>query len=262
MKLLFVGDVIGKPGRRAVERLLPELVERHGIDYTVVNVENSAGGFGVTPSVLAELRHLPIDCYTSGNHIWDKKEGVELLDLRPDLLRPANYPQGNPGVGLHVGETAAGVPVAILNLEGRVFMNDLDSPFTVADRLLAELPAEVKVVMVDFHAEASSEKQALAYYLDGRVSAVFGTHTHVPTADERVLPGGTALITDVGMTGPYEGIIGFRADKSLQRFLLQTGVRLEVAKEDVRLAAAILDVDETTGRALSVQRLLVPDHGP
>ncbi|MCB1057293.1 MAG: YmdB family metallophosphoesterase, partial [Acidobacteria bacterium] len=181
MKLLFVGDVIGKPGRRAVERLLPELVERHGIDYTVVNVENSAGGFGVTPSVLAELRHLPIDCYTSGNHIWDKKEGVELLDLRPDLLRPANYPQGNPGVGLHVGETAAGVPVAILNLEGRVFMNDLDSPFTVADRLLAELPAEVKVVMVDFHAEASSEKQALAYYLDGRVSAVFGTHTHVPT---------------------------------------------------------------------------------
>ncbi|MDY7092743.1 MAG: TIGR00282 family metallophosphoesterase [Acidobacteriota bacterium] len=262
IKLLFVGDVIGKPGRRALQRMLPGLVDQHGIDYTVVNIENSAGGFGITPSVLAELSELPIDCFSSGNHIWDKRDGLPLLDEVPNLLRPANYPEGNPGHGVHVGETAAGIPVATLNLEGRVFMSDLDSPFTIADRLLAELPSEVKVVLVDFHAEATSEKQAMGFYLDGRVSAVLGTHTHVPTADERILAGGTALITDVGMTGPYDGIIGFSAQKSLQRFLLQTGSRLEVAKGDVRLAAAVLDIDEDTGQAQSVRRLLVPDHGP
>ncbi|HVF60472.1 MAG TPA: TIGR00282 family metallophosphoesterase [Thermoanaerobaculia bacterium] len=262
MKLLFVGDVVGRPGRRAVAEILPRLVDRHRADYVVVNVENSAGGFGVTPEVLAELDEiLPIDCFTSGNHVWDKKEGVELLAREPRLLRPANYPDGNPGSGLHVGETAAGIPVATINLEGRVFMNALESPFVVADQLLAKLDGRVKVVMIDFHAEATSEKQALAFYLDGRVSAVLGTHTHVPTADERVLPGGTALITDVGMTGPYESIIGVRVDKVLKRFLLQTPSSFEVAKKDVRLAAAVLDIDENTGKARGVERLLIPFTG-
>jgi metallophosphoesterase (TIGR00282 family) len=259
LRLLFVGDVIGKPGRRAVRNILPRLVDHHRTDYVVVNIENSAGGFGVTPDVLDELSDLPIDCYTTGNHIWDKREVYDLLDSNRRLLRPANYPQGNPGKGVYVGETAAGIPVAVLNLEGRVFMDDLDSPFLVADRLIAELDRKVKVIFVDFHAEATSEKQAMGFYLDGRVSAVVGTHTHVPTADERVLPNGTGLLTDVGMTGPYESVIGMRADKVLKRFLLQTPSSFEVAKRDVRLAAVLIDIDEKTGKARGLERLLVPD---
>ncbi len=258
MKLLFVGDLIGKPGRRTLQRLLPELRHQYELDYVIVNVENSAGGFGVTPAIIQELDALNIDCYSTGNHIWDKKEGLPLLSSDPRLLRPANYPEGNVGSGVYVGETAAGVPVATINLEGLVFMKNLDSPFKAADRLLADLPSEVKVVVVDFHAEATSEKQAMAFYLDGRVSAVFGTHTHVPTADERVLAGGTALITDVGMTGPYDGIIGFKAAKVLKRFALQTRVPLEIAKHDLRLAGAVIDVDEVTGKTRSVERLLIP----
>ena len=257
MRLLFVGDVVGKPGRRALARLLPRLVDEQRADYVVVNVENAAGGFGVTPEIFAELAELPIHCCTSGNHVWDKKEALELLDREPRLLRPANYPEGNPGRGVHVGETAAGVEVATLHLEGQVFMKNLDSPFRVAERLLAALPADVKVRFVDFHAEATSEKQALGIFLDGRVSAVVGTHTHVPTADERVLPGGTAFLTDVGMTGPYEGVIGFKAERVLPRFLLQTPTTFEVAKRDVRLAAAVVDVDEASGRARGIERLLV-----
>ncbi|HEX7184589.1 MAG TPA: TIGR00282 family metallophosphoesterase [Thermoanaerobaculia bacterium] len=260
MRLLFVGDVIGKPGRRALHNQLPRLVDRLCADYVVVNVENSAGGFGVTPEVMAEIEDLPIDCFTTGNHVWDKKEGVELLDRQPNLLRPANYPEGNAGHGLHVGETPGGVPVAVINLEGRVFMSSVDSPFLVADRLLKQLEPRVKVVFVDFHAEATSEKQAMGFYLDGRVSAVVGTHTHVPTGDERILPKGTAFLTDAGMTGPYESIIGMRADKVLKRFLLQTPSAFEVAKRDVRLAAVLIDVDESTGKARGIERLLVQDE--
>lgn len=259
MKLLFVGDIIGKPGRRVLQSQLPRLVDHHRADYVVVNVENSAGGFGVTPDVLAEIADLPIDCFTTGNHVWDKKEGLELLERNPRLLRPANYPDGNPGKGLYVGETAAGIRVATINLEGRVFMSNLDCPFRMADRLLTGLPPDVKVVFVDFHAEATSEKQAIGFYLDGRVSAVIGTHTHVPTADERILPKGTAFLTDAGMTGPYESIIGMRADKVLKRFLLQTHSSFEVAKRDVRLAGALVDIDEETGKARGIERLLVPD---
>lgn len=257
MKILFVGDVIGKPGRRAVQGLLPGLVDRHRVDFTIVNVENSAGGFGITEGVLEELSELPIDCFTSGNHIWDKKEGLALLESRENLLRPANYPEGNPGRGVFLGESPAGIRVAVVNLEGQVFMKPLASPFEMADRIVAELPGDVDVVVVDFHAEATSEKQALAYHLDGRVSAVLGTHTHVPTADERILAGGTALVTDVGMTGPYDGIIGFRQDKVLERFLLQTGASLQVAKGDVRLAAVLLDVDEETGKTRDLERMLL-----
>ena len=260
MKLLFVGDVFGRPGRRAVQTLLPRLIDRHKADYVVVNVENSAGGFGVTPDVMAELEPVGIHCYTTGNHVWDKKEGVALLDRVPNLLRPANYPDGNPGKGLHVGETASGIPVAVLNLEGRVFMSNLDDPFEKADRLLASLDPKIKVILVDFHAEATSEKQALGFYLDGRVSVVVGTHTHVPTADERILPQGTAFQTDAGMTGPYESIIGVRIDKVIKRFRLQTPAPFEVAKHDVRLAGIVVDIDETTGKARSIERLLVPDE--
>jgi len=258
--LLFVGDVVGKPGRVALLRLLPWLVDKHRADYVVVNVENAAGGFGVTPEVLAELEDLPVDCCTSGNHIWDKKEGLALLEENPRLLRPANYPMGNPGRGLFVGQTAAGIPVATINLEGQVFMKPLESPFKVADRLLAELDPEVKVILVDFHAEATSEKQALGVYLDGRVSGVVGTHTHVPTADERLLPSGTAFITDVGMTGPYQSIIGMRSDKVLQRFLLQSRAAFEVAKKDVRLAGVVIEVDEANGRAQRIERILIEDE--
>jgi hypothetical protein len=258
MKLLFVGDIVGKPGRRILAEELPRLIDRHRADFVVVNVENAAGGFGVNDEVWAQLAELPIDCFTSGNHIWDKKEVRPLLEREPRLLRPANYPARNPGHGLWVGETAAGVPVATINLEGCAFMKPLPSPFEAADRLLAGLPPEVKVILVDFHAEATSEKQAMGFYLDGRVSAVLGTHTHVPTGDERVLPGGTAFITDVGMTGPYESVIGMDAGKVVERFLLQTHVPFEVAKRDVRLAAAVIDVDEATGRARGVERLLIP----
>jgi metallophosphoesterase (TIGR00282 family) len=257
VKLLFVGDVIGKPGRRALALLLPRLVDEHHADYVVVNVENAAGGFGVTEDVLEELADLPIHCMTSGNHVWDKKEVLELFRREPRLLRPANYPEGNPGVGVHVGETAAGVAVATVNLEGQVFMRNVDSPFRCADRIVAELQGKAKVIFVDFHAEATSEKQAMGIYLDGRVSAVVGTHTHVPTADERILPGGTAFLTDAGMTGPYEGVIGFRADRVLPRFLLQTPSTFEVAKRDVRLAAVVVDVDEATGKARAIVRRLV-----
>ncbi|MCB1007685.1 MAG: TIGR00282 family metallophosphoesterase [Acidobacteria bacterium] len=260
MRILFVGDVVGKPGRRALARLLPRLVDERRADYVIVNVENAAGGFGVTSDVLDELSELPIHCMTTGNHVWDKKEVVDLLEREPRLLRPDNYPEGNPGRGLHVGETAAGVPVATINLEGQVFMKNLGSPFAAADRLLEEIGDRARVVFVDFHAEATSEKQALGLYLDGRVAAVVGTHTHVPTADERILPAGTAFVTDVGMTGPYEGVIGFRADRVLQRFLLQTPSTFEVAKRDVRLAAVEIEVDEGSGRARSIERLLLSDR--
>ncbi len=261
MKLLFVGDVVGKPGRRALATILPRLIDEHRVDYTVVNVENAAGGFGVTVPVLAELDQLPIDCYTSGNHIWDKKDGVAELDEEPRLLRPANYPEGSAGSGLHVGETAAGIRVATINLEGQVFMKPLESPFRVAERLLAELDDRVKVVFVDFHCEATSEKQALGFFLDGRVSAVVGTHTHAPTADERILPAGTAFQTDAGMTGPYESVIGMRHDKVVKRFLTHMREGFEVAKRDVRLAGTLIDIDETTGKARSIERVLVPYEG-
>lgn len=258
LRVLFVGDVVGRPGRRALQQLLPRLVDERRIDYVIVNVENAAGGIGVTPEILHELDALPIDCFSSGNHIWDKREIFPLLDREPRLLRPANYPEGNPGHGLYVGETASGVKVATLNLEGQVFMKNLDSPFKVADRVLATLPKDCKVVVVDFHAEATSEKQAMGYYLDGRVSGVFGTHTHTPTADERILPNGTAFVTDVGMTGPYDSIIGFRVDQVLERFATQRGVGLEPAKKDARLAGALIEVDPATGRTDRIERLLLP----
>ena len=255
MKVLFVGDVVGKVGRRLLREQLKGVQSQEGADFTVVNVENAAGGFGLTGPVWEELRRLPVEVFTSGNHIWDKKEVGVLLDGEPSLLRPANYPAGNPGRGWCVAKSRAGVPVAVINLQGLTFMIPVESPFVVADRILAEVGAQAKVIFVDFHAEATSEKQAIAWYLDGRVSAVVGTHTHVPTADERVLPQGTAALTDCGMTGPYEGVIGFKPKQVLERFLLGTPRALEAATHGGALCGVAVDVDETTGRARSIRRV-------
>jgi metallophosphoesterase (TIGR00282 family) len=258
IRLLFVGDIMGSAGRKAVRAHLEGLVDRERIDFVVANVENVAGGFGVTAGVLQELDSLPVNVWTSGNHVWDKKEGVPLLDAHPTLLRPANYPEGNPGRGWCVEETAAGIPVAVVNLQGQALMAPIDNPFRAADRVLEEIAAAgpgVAVILVDMHAEATSEKQAMGWYLDGRVTAVLGTHTHVPTADERILPQGTAFQTDVGMTGPYESVIGMRPEKVLERFLLNTPRPFEPAKRGLQLRGAIIEADEASGRAQAIRRV-------
>ncbi|MEO8191796.1 MAG: TIGR00282 family metallophosphoesterase, partial [Acidobacteriota bacterium] len=218
MNILFIGDVVGSPGRRALADALTGVIDRHRIDFTIVNIENAAGGFGLTVDLFEDLSKMPIDVFSSGNHIWDKREIYDTLNSSDRLLRPANYPPGNPGRGSTVQTTAGGVPVGVLNLQGQVFMPvNADSPFRVADEEIAKMDA--KVIFVDFHAEATSEKMAIGWYLDGRVSAVVGTHTHVATADETIRPGGTAYLSDVGMTGAYEGIIGFSKDRIIEKFL-------------------------------------------
>ena len=260
IRLLFVGDIMGGAGRRSVTAHLDGLVDRESVDFVVANVENVAGGFGLTAAVLQDLEHLPVDVWTSGNHVWDKKEGVPLLDAHPALLRPANYPDGNPGRGWCIEESAAGVPVGVINLQGQALMAPIDNPFRVADRVLDEIRRQrddVRVILVDMHAEATSEKQAMGWYLDGRVTAVLGTHTHVPTADERILPQGTAFQTDVGMTGPYESVIGMRPEKVLERFLYNTPRPFEPAKRDLQLRGAIVDADEATGRAVAIRRVRI-----
>jgi len=254
IRILYIGDVVGQPGRRALRQKLEHVVDREKVDFTIVNVENAAGGFGVTEAIMEELSDLPINAYTSGNHIWDKKEFVENYDRYDYVIRPANYPAGNPGKGRVVRQTASGVKVGVLQLMGNVFMPPCDNPFHCADRELPEF-GDLKVIVVDIHGEASSEKQAMGRYLDGRVSMVVGTHTHVPTADERILPNGTAFQTDVGMTGAYDSVIGFRPDEALHRFLMNTPKKLEVAKRDIRLSGALVDVDESTGRASRIVRI-------
>jgi metallophosphoesterase (TIGR00282 family) len=254
IRLLYIGDVVGQPGRRALHHRLEQVIDRERVDFTVVNVENAAGGFGVTEPIMHELSELPINAYTSGNHIWDKKDFVDNYDHYEHVVRPANYPIGNPGKGWVVRQTAGGVDVAVMQLMGNVFMPPCDNPFHVADRELKEI-AGVKVILVDIHGEATSEKQAMGRYLDGRVSAVLGTHTHVPTADDRLLPNGTAYQTDIGMTGAYDSVIGFRPEEVLYRFLMNTPRKLEVAKRDIRLSGAIVDIDEATGRASRIVRL-------
>lgn len=257
MNLLFVGDVVGSPGRRALADALNGVIDRHRIDFTIVNIENAAGGFGLTMDLFEEMSRMPIDVFSSGNHIWDKKDIYDALNSSDRLLRPANYPPGNPGRGWTVQQTAAGVPVGVLNLQGQVFMPaHADSPFRVADEELARA-RDVKVIVVDMHAEATSEKIAMGWYLDGRVTAVLGTHTHVPTADETIRPGGTAYLTDVGMTGAYEGIIGFTKDRIIEKFLSQTPRSFETAKKDIRLSGAVIAVDEETGKASKIERVQV-----
>jgi hypothetical protein len=263
VRILFIGDIFGRPGRTIVRDRLAELTKQHRIDLVIANGENAAAGFGITPPLAEELFEMGIAVLTTGNHIWDKREIIDyfqMADGNPHsparrLLRPANYPAGMPGWGLYEGRTRADVSYAVLNLQGRVFMGSNDDPFRVADDLLKTTKA--KIILVDMHAEATSEKISMGWYLDGRVTAVIGTHTHVPTADERVLPSGTAYITDVGMTGPYEGVIGVKKELVIHRFLTNMPARFEAANGDVRLCAAVIDCDEDTGKARSIVRLMV-----
>jgi metallophosphoesterase (TIGR00282 family) len=257
MKVLFLGDVVGAPGRRAVEELLPRVVDRYLIDLVLANGENAAGGIGITPMVADQLLSLGIDLLTSGNHIWKHKEIIPYLEETDRLLRPANYPPETPGRGFTVLETGAGEPAAVLNLEGRVFMNPLECPFRTADQVLRSLPPEVKVILVDMHAEATSEKLAMGWYLDGRVSAVVGTHTHVQTADERILPGGTGYITDAGMTGPADSVIGMKREIILERFLSGLPQPFKVATANIQLQGLLLKID-SQGHCQKLVRLQVP----
>jgi len=254
MHILFIGDIFASPGRHIVADHLRDIKETNRIDLAIANAENAAGGFGVTPSIAEELLSLGLDVLTSGNHIWDKKEIFDYLPRQPRLLRPANYPVDTPGHGFIVGCTARGIPYAVINLQGRVYMPDTDCPFRKADQILTEIDANVKVRFVDFHAEVTSEKMAMGWYLDGRVSAIVGTHTHIPTADTRILPGGSAYQTDVGMTGPYDSVIGVKKDLILQRFMTSLPFRMEAAKGTPELHSIIVEVDESTGRAVSIRR--------
>jgi metallophosphoesterase (TIGR00282 family) len=261
MRILFIGDIFGRPGRTMVKDRLSGLVQEHAIDLVIANGENAAAGFGITPPLAEELFEMGIDVLTTGNHIWDKREIVDYFQMDGNqhsmarrVLRPANYPTGMPGWGVYQGRKND-VPYAVINLQGRVFMAANDDPFRVSDQLLKEI--KDKIVVVDIHAEATSEKISMGWYLDGRVTAVVGTHTHVPTADERVLPGGTAYITDVGMTGPYDSVIGVKKEQIMARFLNNMPMRFEAASGDVRLCAVVVDCDEATGHARKIERIML-----
>ncbi|MCR4409345.1 MAG: TIGR00282 family metallophosphoesterase [Candidatus Saccharicenans sp.] len=256
--VLFIGDLIGRPGRRALARFLPELRKKYQPDLVVANGENASGGNGLTEETGKEL-FFQVDVLTSGNHIWDKKEVLNYMEKEPRLLRPANYPAANPGHGYYIYQSEKGVRAAVVNLQGRVFMEPIDCPFLAADRLLGEIIPITPIVIIDFHAEATSEKQALGWYLNGRVSAVIGTHTHTPTADERLLPGGTAYITDVGMAGGLNSVIGMKPEQALQRFLTSRPQRFEPATDGLMLSAVYIDIDPASGRALNIKRELLTE---
>ena len=255
MKILFVGDIVGSPGRKIVHDRLADILAQREIDLCIANGENSASGFGITPRLAEELFASGIEVLSGGNHIWDRKEIIDFFPHQPRLLRPANFPEGSPGKGVYLGHTKKDTPYAVLNLQGRTFMAPLDDPFRTAISELAKIPKDVKVIVVDMHAEATSEKQAMGWYLDGKVSAVLGTHTHVPTADNHVLPGGTAYITDVGMTGPHDSVIGMEKAGIMQRFLDAMPAKFAVAEGDVQMNTVLIDVDEATGRARSIDRV-------
>ena len=263
MRILFIGDIFGRPGRTIVRERLPEMVKQHSVDLIIANGENAAAGFGITGALAEELFEMGIEVLTSGNHIWDKREILEFFESANGnpysparrLLRPANYPSTLPGWGLFQGKTKANVPYAVMNLQGRVFMTSNDDPFRVADELLKRVTE--KVILVDIHAEATSETISMGWYLDGRVTAVLGTHTHIPTADEHVLPNGTAYQTDVGMTGPYDSVIGVKKELVINRFLTNMPARFEAASGDVRLCAVVIDCDESSGKARSIKRIML-----
>jgi metallophosphoesterase (TIGR00282 family) len=255
MRILFIGDIVGRPGRDLVRRGLAALVEYHGIDFVIANAENAAAGFGITREIGEQLLDLGIDVMTSGNHIWDKKEALDYIGVEPRLLRPANYPAGVPGRGSYLARARTGASVGVVNAMGRVFMVNIDDPFSIVPREVDELKKRARIVFVDFHAEATSEKIAMGWHLDGKVTAVVGTHTHVQTADDRILPRGTAYLTDVGMTGPHDSIIGVEIEAALGRFLTALPARFETATANPRLNAVIVDADETTGLATDIERL-------
>ena len=259
MNVLLIGDVIGKPGRKALQKRLRELREQHDVSFVTANAENIAGGAGVTRETAEELFVAGVDCLTSGNHVWDKKEVIPYINEKKSLLRPANYPEPAPGTGVYLTATDEGVRLAVINLMGRVYMANLDCPFRKADQILREIQGRADVILVDMHAEVTSEKGAMGWYLDGRVSVVYGTHTHIPTADERVLPGGTAFQTDVGMTGSYDSVIGCDRRTVIERFLSQRHIRLTVADENVWIRATLVEVDGSNGRARSIRRIALRD---
>lgn len=254
MRILFIGDVVGRPGREAIEKLLPEIVRSDDIDLVIVNGENAAGGLGITPNVAEQLYSCGVDVITTGNHIWKHKEIQEFIAKHRNLVRPANYPDKTPGVGFTI-VSCQGTEVGVINLAGRVFMPSLDCPFRAAQRAIKEISSKTPIIIVDIHGEATSEKAALGWYLDGKASAVVGTHTHVQTADEQILPLGTAYITDVGMTGPYDSVIGMRKERVIEQFITQLPVRFEVAQDKVRLCGVVLEIDSTSGRAQGIKRI-------
>jgi 2',3'-cyclic-nucleotide 2'-phosphodiesterase len=257
IRVLLTGDLMARSGRRVLEERLDNLRTQSEIDFVISNIENAAAGFSITPRIVEELFAAGVDVMTSGNHIFDKKEILDYIEREPRLLRPANYPPGVPGRGRWVGKIK-GIPVTVINVQGRVFMPASDDPFRVVDAQLAVLEPSVKVILVDMHAEATSEKMAIARYLDGRVSAVVGTHTHVQTADEQILPGGTAYITDLGMTGPHDGVIGMKTEIVIERFLRGLATKFEPSEGDIKLNGLIVDVDEETGHATRVERVSLP----
>lgn len=260
-RILFIGDIIGRPGRIAVRELLPGLVGAYSPDLVIANGENAAGGFGLTPEIAGELKRLQIDVITTGNHIWDKKEIYEYLDREKAVLKPANYPEDTPGAGWGVFECASGVKVGVLNLLGRVFTDCVECPFTVGMRAVEEIRKQTPIIIVDMHAETTSEKAAIGWYFDGMVSAVIGTHTHVQTSDERLLSKGTAFITDAGMTGPTDSIIGMRKEEIIQKFLTRMPVRFDVASKRIELQGAFITINTEDGRAQSIERIKKPLAG-
>ena len=255
MRILFIGDIVGRPGRQLVRTGLSGLVSRHAIDFVVANGENAAAGFGITREIGDELLDLGVDVVTSGNHIWDKREAMDYIGTEARLLRPANYPAGVPGNGSYVGRARGGRSVGVINVMGRVFMLQIDDPFAVVLREIEAMRQRTRIIFVDFHAEATSEKIAMGWHLDGKVTAMVGTHTHVQTADERVLPKGTAYLTDAGMTGPHDSVIGVEVEPALDRFLTGLPSRFETASANPRLNAVVIDADEATGRATDIERL-------
>jgi 2',3'-cyclic-nucleotide 2'-phosphodiesterase len=255
IRILFIGDIVGKPGRDLVHRGLPALVTEHAIDLVIANAENAAAGFGITRDIGEQLLERGVDVMTSGNHIWDKKEALDYIGIEPRLLRPINYPAGVPGNGSYLARTRHNVSIGVINAMGRVFMLNIDDPFGAVRNAAEALRARTRIIFVDFHAEATSEKVAMGWHLDGTVTAVIGTHTHVQTADDRILPKGTAYLTDVGMTGPHDSIIGVEIEPALGRFLTALPARFETATANPRLNAVIVEADEHTGRAVDIERL-------
>lgn len=255
MNILMIGDIVGRPGRRAIRELLPKLRRVHRADLIIANAENAAGGNGITKEIADEILGYGVDLLTMGNHVWDKKEIMDFIDTEPKILRPANYPPGTPGHGFTLVEAHNGCRVGVINLSGRVFLSNLDCPFRAVDVILEELKRTTQVILVDFHAEATSEKVAFGWYLDGKVSAVCGTHTHIQTADARIMPQGTAYISDVGMTGPRDSVLGVKTETVISKFLTQMPVRFEVATGVAQLNAVVIEIDQDSGRALSIARI-------
>jgi metallophosphoesterase (TIGR00282 family) len=255
MRILFIGDIVGKPGRELLRKGLRRLVDHQGVDFVIANVENAAAGFGVTKDIGDSIVEWGVDVMTSGNHIWDKKEVLDYIPGEPRLLRPANYPAGVPGRGSYVAQSGDGRAVGVVNVMGRVFMLNIDDPFQIVLREIEAMKSRTKIIVVDFHAEATSEKVAMGWHLDGKATLVVGTHTHVQTADERILPNGTAYLTDAGMTGPHDSIIGMEREPSLARFLNGMPSRFEPATGNPRLNGVVVDADEKTGRAIAVRRI-------